>query len=87
MPETRTGGEVAGPRKEVGGEVVLLAGPQLDDRQRPPKPSPCGRARGVPVRPSDIVAGQATSGRELAEQLPDVGGAGAVAGAASRGAS
>src|SRR5260370_5180368 len=87
MPETAPGVKVAGV-KRWGGEVVL-AGRTSEDRRV--KAEALARRDGVAVVPPfdhpDIVAGQASVGLEIAEQLPDVasvlvpvGGAGLMAG-------
>src|SRR5881275_55732 len=87
MPETAPAVKVAGVKK-WGGEVVL-AGRTSDDRQRAAE-AIAVRDRLAVVPPfdhADIVAGQATVGLEIAEQLPDVrtvlvpvGGGGLIAG-------
>lgn len=87
MPETAPAVKVAGVQK-WGGEVVV-AGRTSDDRQR--KAEEIAARDGLAVVPPfdhhDIVAGQATVGLEIAEQLPDVqtvvvpvGGGGLIAG-------
>ena len=87
MPETAPAVKVAGVKK-WGGEV-LFAGRTSDDRQR--KAEEIAGREGLAIVPPfdhpDIVAGQATVGLEIAEQLPDartvvvpVGGAGLIAG-------
>jgi len=87
MPETAPGVKVAGV-KRWGGEVVL-AGRTSEDRRV--KAEALARRDGLAVVPPfdhpDIVAGQASVGLEIAEQLPDVasvlvpvGGAGLMAG-------
>src|SRR2546429_66090 len=87
MPETAPAVKVAGVKK-WGGEVVL-AGRTSDDRQRATEAIavPGAPPGGPPVDHPDIVAGQATVGLEIAEQLPDVrtvvvpvGGGGLIAG-------
>src|SRR2546429_1312776 len=87
MPETAPAVKGAGVKK--GGGEGVLAGRTSDDRQRaaeaiPVRGAPAG---GPPVDHPDIVAGQATVGLEIAEQLPDVrtvvvpvGGGGLIAG-------
>jgi threonine dehydratase len=87
MPETAPPIKIAGVRR-WGGEVVL-AGRTSEDRQR--KAEELAARDGLAIVPPfdhpDIVAGQATVGLEIAEQLPDVatvvapvGGGGLVAG-------
>src|SRR2546425_1807662 len=87
MPETAPAVEVAGVKK-WGGEVVL-AGRTSDDRQR--RAEEIAGREGLAIVPPfdhpDIVAGQATVGLEIAEQLADVrtvvvpvGGGGLIAG-------
>jgi threonine dehydratase len=87
MPETAPAIKVAGV-KRWGGEVVL-AGRTSEDRRV--KAEALARQDGLVVVPPfdhpDIVAGQASVGLEIAEQLPDVasvlvpvGGAGLMAG-------
>ncbi len=87
MPETAPAVKVAGVRK-WGGEVEL-AGRTSEDRQR--RAEEIARREGLAIVPpfdhADIVAGQATVGLEIAEQLPDVrtvvvpvGGGGLIAG-------
>ncbi len=87
MPETAPAVKVAGVKK-WGGEVVL-AGRTSDDRQRAAEAIAARDALAVvpPFDHPDIVAGQATVGLEIAEQLPDVrtvlvpvGGGGLIAG-------
>ena len=87
MPETAPAVKVAGVKK-WGGEVVL-AGRTSDDRQRAAEEIAArdGLAIVPPFDHADIVAGQATVGLEIAEQLPDVrtvvvpvGGGGLIAG-------
>src|SRR5438552_4653360 len=87
MPETAPAVKVAGVKK-WGGEVVL-AGRTSDDRQRAAQAIAVrdGLAVVPPFDHPDIVAGQATVGLEIAEQLPDVrtvlvpvGGGGLIAG-------
>ena len=87
MPETAPAVKVAGVKK-WGGEVVL-AGRTSDDRQRAAEDiaGRDGLAIVPPFDHPDIVAGQATVGLEIAEQLPDVrtvvvpvGGGGLIAG-------
>jgi len=72
MPETAPAVKVAGVKK-WGGEVVL-AGRTSDDRQRAAEDIAArdGLAMVPPFDHPDIVAGQATVGLEIAEQLPDV---------------
>ncbi|HEX9283242.1 MAG TPA: threonine/serine dehydratase [Gemmatimonadales bacterium] len=87
MPETAPAVKVAGV-KRWGGEVVF-AGRTSEDRQR--EAEEIAAREGLVVVPPfdhpDIVAGQATVGLEIAEQLPDVrtvvvpvGGGGLIAG-------
>ena len=87
MPETAPAVKVAGVRK-WGGEVVV-AGRTSEDRQA--RAEEIAAREGLAVVPPfdhpDIVAGQATIGLEIAEQLPDaatvvapVGGGGLIAG-------
>ncbi len=87
MPETAPAVKVAGVKK-WGGEVVF-AGRTSDDRQRAAEDIAAGDGLAVvpPFDHPDIVAGQATVGLEIAEQLPDVrtvvvpvGGGGLIAG-------
>jgi len=87
MPETAPAVKVAGVKK-WGGEVVL-AGRTSDDRQRAAEGIAArdGLAIVPPFDHPDIVAGQATVGLEIAEQLPavrtvlvPVGGGGLIAG-------
>jgi threonine dehydratase len=87
MPETAPAIKVAGV-KRWGGEVVL-AGRTSEDRQRAAEALAArdGLAIVPPFDHPDIVAGQATVGLEIAEQLPDartvvvpVGGGGLIAG-------
>src|SRR5260221_3676372 len=87
MPETAPAVKVAGVKK-WGGEVVF-AGRTSDDRQRAAEDIAArdGLAIVPPFDHRDIVAGQATVGLEIAEQLPDVrtvvvpgGGGGLIAG-------
>ena len=87
MPETAPAVKVAGVKK-WGGEVVL-AGRTSDDRQRAAEDMAArdGLAMVPPFDHPDIVAGQATVGLEIAEQLADVrtvvvpvGGGGLIAG-------
>src|SRR5882672_5823540 len=87
MPEPAPAVKVAGVKK-WGGEVVL-AGRTSDDRQRAAEDIAArdGLAIVPPFDHPDIVAGQATVGLEIAEQLPDVrtvlvpvGGGGLIAG-------
>src|SRR6266404_3370099 len=87
MPETAPAVKVAGVKK-WGGEVVF-AGRTSDDRQRTAEEIAArdGLAIVPPFDHPDIVAGQATVGLEIAEQLPDVqtvlvpvGGGGLIAG-------
>src|SRR2546426_1444206 len=87
MPETAPAVKVAGVKK-WGGEVVL-AGRTSDDRQR--RAEAIAAREGLAIVPPfdhpDIVAGAATVGLEIAEQLADVrtvvvpvGGGGLIAG-------
>src|SRR5437762_5884713 len=87
MPETAPAVKVAGVKK-WGGEVVV-AGRTSDDRQR--RAEEIAAREGLAIVPPfyrpDIVAGQATVGLEIAEQLADVrtgvvpvGGGGVIAG-------
>jgi len=87
MPETAPAVKVAGVKK-WGGEVVV-AGRTSEDRQA--RAEEIAVREGLAVVPPfdhpDIVAGQATIGLEIAEQLPDaatvvapVGGGGLIAG-------
>src|SRR3989440_2293851 len=87
MPETAPAVKVAGV-KRWGGEVVF-AGRTSEDRQQ--RAEAIAAERGLAIVPpfdhADIVAGQATVGLEIAEQLPDVrtvvvpvGGGGLIAG-------
>src|SRR5437762_11855363 len=71
MPETAPAVKVAGVKK-WGGEVVL-AGRTSDDRQRAAEAiaGRDGLAIVPPFDHPDIVAGPATVGPQLAEQLPD----------------
>jgi threonine dehydratase len=73
MPETAPAIKVAGV-KRWGGEVVF-AGRTSEDRQQ--RAEAIATQRGLAIVPPfdhpDIVAGQATVGLEIAEQLPDVG--------------
>src|SRR6059058_2783795 len=87
MPETAPAVKVAGVKK-WGGEVVL-AGRTSDDRQRAAEDIAArdGLAIVPPFDHLDIVAGQATVGLVIAEQLADVrtvvvpvGGGGLIAG-------
>src|SRR6266566_1818189 len=87
MPETAPAVKLAGVKK-WGGEVVL-AGRTSDDRQRAAEDIAArdGLAIVPPFDHPDIVAGQATVGLEIVEQLPDVrtvvvpvGGGGLIAG-------
>src|SRR6059058_2778084 len=87
MPETAPAVKVAGVKK-WGGEVVL-AGRTSDDRQRAAEAIAVRDALAMvpPFDHPDIVAGQATVGLEIAEQLADVrtvvvpvGGGGLIAG-------
>src|SRR5712692_8555247 len=87
MPETAPAVKVAGVKK-WGGEVVF-AGRTSDDRQRAAEEIAAreGLAIVPPFDHPDIVAGQATVGLEIAEQLPDVrtvlvpvGGGGLISG-------
>src|SRR6266550_3616637 len=87
MPETAPPIKVAGV-KRWGGEVVF-AGRTSEDRQQ--RAEAIAAERGLAIVPPfdhpDIIAGQATMGLEIAEQLPDVrtvvvpvGGGGLIAG-------
>jgi threonine dehydratase len=87
MPETAPAVKVAGV-KRWGGEVVF-AGRTSEDRQQ--RAEAIAAERGLAIVPpfdhADIIAGQATVGLEIAEQLPDVrtvvvpvGGGGLIAG-------
>jgi threo-3-hydroxy-L-aspartate ammonia-lyase len=87
MPETAPAVKVAGV-KRWGGEVVF-AGRTSEDRQQ--RAEAIAAERGLAIVPPfdhpDIIAGQATVGLEIAEQLPDVrtvvvpvGGGGLIAG-------
>ena len=87
MPETAPPVKVAGVKK-WGGEVVF-AGRTSEDRQR--RAEEIAAREGLAIVPPfdhpDIVAGQATVGLEIAEQLPEVrtvvvpvGGGGLIAG-------
>jgi threo-3-hydroxy-L-aspartate ammonia-lyase len=87
MPETAPAVKVAGV-KRWGGEVVF-AGRTSEDRQQ--RAEAIAREDGLAIIPPfdhpDIVAGQATLGLEIAEELPDaqtvivpVGGGGLIAG-------
>ena len=87
MPETAPPVKVAGVKK-WGGEVVF-AGRTSEDRQH--KAEEIAAQEGLAIVPPfdhpDIIAGQATVGLEIAEQLPDVrtvvvpvGGGGLIAG-------
>ncbi len=87
MPETAPAVKVAGVKK-WGGEAVL-AGRTSDDRQRAAEEIAAREGLAVvpPFDHPDIIAGQATVGLEIAEQLPDVrtvvvpvGGGGLIAG-------
>ncbi|MGH7568590.1 MAG: threonine ammonia-lyase [Gemmatimonadales bacterium] len=73
MPETAPAVKIDGVRR-WGGEVVI-AGRTSEDRQR--RAEELAASDGLAVVPPfdhpDIVAGQATVGLEIAEQLPDVG--------------
>jgi len=72
MPETAPAVKVAGV-KRWGGEVVF-AGRTSEDRQQ--RAEAIAAERGLAIVPpfdhADIIAGQATMGLEIAEQLPDV---------------
>ena len=87
MPETAPAVKVTGIRR-WGGEVVF-AGRTSEDRQQ--RAEAIAAQRGLAIVPpfdhADIIAGQATVGLEIAEQLPDVrtvvvpvGGGGLIAG-------
>ena len=87
MPETAPAVKVAGVKK--WGAEAVFAGRTSDDRQQAAEE--IARREGLAVVPPfdhpDIVAGQATVGLEIAEQLPDVrtvvvpvGGGGLIAG-------
>ena len=72
MPETAPAIKVAGVRK-WGGEVVL-AGRTSEDRYRAAEAIAAREGLAVvpPFDHADVVAGQATIGLEIAEELPDV---------------
>ena len=87
MPESAPAVKVTGVRR-WGGEVVF-AGRTSEDRQQ--RAEAIAAQRGLAIVPpfdhADIIAGQATVGLEIAEQLPDVrtvvvpvGGGGLIAG-------
>src|SRR2546425_871899 len=87
MPETAPAVKVEGVKK-WGGEVVFAGRPSADRQQ---KAEVLAAAEGLAVIPPfdhpDVVAGQATGGLEIAEQLPDgetgvvpVGGGGLISG-------
>src|SRR5437762_5097649 len=87
MPETAPAVKVAGV-KRWGGEVVF-AGRTSEDRQQ--RAEAIAAERGLAIVPpfdhADIIAGQATMGLAIAQQLPDVrtvvvpvGGGGLIAG-------
>src|SRR3989441_1215465 len=87
MPETAPAVKVAGGKK--GGGEVVVAGRASEDRQR--RAEEIAGREGLAIVPPfdhpDIVAGQATVGLEIAEQLADVrtvvvpvGGGGLIAG-------
>ncbi len=87
MPETAPAVKVAGVKKWGG--AVVFAGRTSDDRQRAAEEIAArdGLAMVPPFDHPDIVAGQATVGLEIAQQLPDVrtvvvpvGGGGLIAG-------
>ena len=87
MPETAPAIKVAGVRK-WGGEVVL-AGRTSEDRRRAAEAIAAREGLAVvpPFDHPDVVAGQATVGLEIADDLPDVetvvvpvGGAGLISG-------
>jgi len=87
MPETAPAIKVAGVRK-WGGEVVL-AGRTSEDRHRAAQAIAAREGLAVvpPFDHPDVVAGQATVGLEIAEELPDVqtvvvpvGGGGLISG-------
>jgi len=82
MPETAPAIKVAGVRK-WGGEVVL-AGRTSEDRHRAAEAIAAREGLAVvpPFDHPDIVAGQATVGLEIADELPDVpvGGGGLISG-------
>jgi threonine dehydratase len=87
MPETAPAVKVTGVRR-WGGEVVF-AGRTSEDRQQRAEAIAAQRELAIvpPFDHADIIAGQATVGLEIAEQLPDVrtvvvpvGGGGLIAG-------
>jgi len=73
MPETAPAVKVAGVKKWGG--AVVLAGRTSDDRQRAAEEIAAREGLAVvpPFDHPDIIAGQATVGLEIAEQLPGVG--------------
>ncbi|HVH68016.1 MAG TPA: threonine/serine dehydratase [Gemmatimonadales bacterium] len=87
MPETAPAVKVAGVQK--WGAEVVFAGRTSEDRQRKAEELAAREDLAIvpPFDHADIVAGQATVGLEIGEQLPDVrtvvvpvGGAGLIAG-------
>src|SRR2546425_6702875 len=87
MPETAPGIEGGGGRK--GGGEVVLAGRTSEDRHRAAQAIAAREGLAVvpPFDHPDVVAGQATVGLEIAEELPDVqtvvvpvGGGGLISG-------
>src|SRR2546426_3140025 len=72
MPETAPAIKLAGVRR-WGGEVVL-AGRTSEDRHRAAQAIAAREGLAVvpPFDHPDVVAGQATVGLEIAEELPDV---------------
>src|SRR3989442_10618913 len=73
MPETAPAVKVAGVKK--WGAEAVFAGRTSDDRQRAAEEIAAREGLAVvpPFDHPDIIAGQATVGLEIAEQLPDVG--------------
>lgn len=87
MPETAPAVKVAGVRRWQG--EVVLAGRSSEDRQLAAEAIAAREGLAIipPFEHPDVVAGQATVGLEIAEQLPDVamvaapvGGGGLIAG-------